>query len=167
MRRETGGSMTHPIVVRLTDTARAIRGLETELDGLIARNEAVRAELVQRALGTEAQRAEAQLDERSNAVEDCLDELRAARSAVDDDEEIKREKLREIQSRSRKADEEEAARSGRYYLIADVQSAMTGLARNLMSVFGGAIVELASKVAARHGVDAREEEFAMRADFHV
>ncbi|MFL9824361.1 hypothetical protein [Rhodoplanes sp. SY1] len=89
-------------------------------------------------------------------------------SAVDPiDERIRQAKLEGIERENRKRAEEEAARAGRYVLADQTRAEMVRLARDMLTVFEGALVDLATAIAARHQLQQRDVLHALRAEFRT
>lgn len=86
--------------------------------------------------------------------------------AVDDtDEKIRQEKLREISMRNRRAAEEEAQRIGRLVLAADSRKALVETANQMLTIFEGALDGLATAIAARFEIPARDVVHLLRTEF--
>lgn len=93
--------------------------------------------------------------------------LPAPRLVEDTDERIRQEKLREIRMRNRRAEEDEAERVGRYVLAAASRKALTETAGEMLTIFEGALDDLAAAVAARFEIPARDVVHLMRTEFRA
>ena len=83
------------------------------------------------------------------------------------DNQIKRERLREIEGRNRRTAEEDLARRGIFTRTDEVRSAMAGLASGLVNVFEGSLSDLASSIATKFGLSQRDVLHLLRSDFRA
>lgn len=74
-------------------------------------------------------------------------------------------KLREIEFRNRRAAQEEAEREGRYVLASDSRKANLQIAGEMLSIFEGALTDLASALAAKFELSQRDVLHLMRVEF--
>lgn len=80
------------------------------------------------------------------------------------DDLIRKAKLEQIERANRKEAEDEAARAGRYVLADATRAEMTRLAREMLTVFDGAVADLAAALAARFGLPQRDVVHLMRTE---
>jgi len=83
------------------------------------------------------------------------------------DELIRWARLEAIQRENRRKAEEEAARAGRYVLAETTSAAMARLAGDMMTVFEGALVELADGQAAEFKNPRRDVLYRLKKDFRA
>jgi len=103
-------------------------------------------------------------------LRDCLDSdqriangrarLAVARSPIEED--IKAERLRQLQHLNAKAAEEADARRGRYILAEDAKQELGRVAGRLVAAFEGALPELAAAIAASSAMSQRDALHALR-----
>ncbi|WP_449255177.1 hypothetical protein [Bosea sp. (in: a-proteobacteria)] len=85
---------------------------------------------------------------------------------IDPTEELIRlAKLREIEFRNRRAAQDEAERQGRYVLAADARKSNVQIAGEMLSIFEGALTDLASALAAKFELSQRDVLHLMRVEF--
>lgn len=87
--------------------------------------------------------------ERSNPVADAIAE----------------EKLKDLRSRNREAAEKELARRGTYVLASEVSAAMAGMAGGMLTVFEGALSDLATSISAKFELPQRDVLHLLRQEF--
>jgi transcriptional regulator with XRE-family HTH domain len=93
---------------------------------------------------------------------------RSARPLMSDvEQQIQAERLEGYRRDNRRKAEEEAARSGRYTLTADVERAMGRLAAKLIGLFESWLGELASKIAAKFALPQRDVLHLLRSEFRL
>ncbi len=78
---------------------------------------------------------------------------------------LRREKLREIEFRNRAAAEQELARRGAYVRADQSKAAMGSALREMLTVFEGALTDLASAIAARFEIPQRDVLHLMKTEF--
>lgn len=83
------------------------------------------------------------------------------------DDRIRKARLEGIERDNRKKAEEEAARAGRYVLATDTKAEMTRLAREMLTVFDGALADLAAAVAAKFSLPPRDVVHLLRTEFRA
>lgn len=81
------------------------------------------------------------------------------------EDKIKREKLFQEQSKSRRMLEEERERIGRYVLAADAEMAMGKIAAQMIAKFSGVLPDMASALAAEFGITQRDVLHRLRTVF--
>ena len=93
---------------------------------------------------------------------------RPARPVISDVEQlIQAERLEGFRRDNRRKAEEEAARSGRYSLTANVEKEMGRMAARLIGLFESWLGELASKLAAKFGLVQRDVLHLLRSEFRL
>lgn len=90
-------------------------------------------------------------------------EIDAGKNSVE--AQIKREKLREVQYRNRKAAEDEAVRKGTLLPADEARAMAAGVTAKTMQLFEGAAADIASAVAAKFQVPQRDVLHLLRAEF--
>lgn len=78
---------------------------------------------------------------------------------------IKREKLRDVQYRNRKAAEEEAARAGRFIEADGARAQMALVASSMLQTFEGGLNAFAEAIAAKFRVPQRDVVFLLQEEF--
>lgn len=78
---------------------------------------------------------------------------------------IKREKLRDVQYRNRKAAEEEAARAGRFIEADGARAQMALVAASMLQTFEGGLNAFAEAIAAKFRVPQRDVVFLLQEEF--
>jgi hypothetical protein len=81
------------------------------------------------------------------------------------EEQIKREKLEQLQRANRKAAEDEAARAGRFTDAAEATRRMGALVAQTLAVIEGALPEIATAFGAKFQVPQRDALHLLRAEF--
>jgi hypothetical protein len=96
-------------------------------------------------------------------------EAAPARPALVDpfEEQMRAEKLREIQFRNRDAAEKELARRGTYVRADHTRAALTTVAAAMLNVFEGSLADLAHAVAAKFEVPQRDVVHLLRTEFRA
>ena len=78
---------------------------------------------------------------------------------------IKREKLRDVQYRNRKAAEEEAARAGRFIEADGARAQMALIASSMLQTFEGSFNAFAEAISAKFRVPQRDVTFVLQEEF--
>lgn len=80
---------------------------------------------------------------------------------------IKRERLRGLQLQNERAAEDRLAEQGRYVRADHTRAAMTRMAAAILTVFEGGLADIASGIAAEHGLVQRDVLHKMRTEFRT
>lgn len=83
------------------------------------------------------------------------------------DEQIRAERLRQEQMKSRRMAEEEASRTGRYMLTSEAEAQMEKVAGAMMSAFEGALPDLAGALAAEFSLAQRDIMHVLKVAFRA
>lgn len=96
-----------------------------------------------------------------------VQEFQAYRPVNGLDAEIRKEKLAQIQRQNRIAAEQELATRGTYMRSDDARLAMAKMAGQMLTVFEGSLVDLATAVAAKFQLTQRDVLHLLRAEFRA
>jgi hypothetical protein len=89
----------------------------------------------------------------------------AAVPTLDDD--IRRQRLQQLELANEKAREEKAARAGLYVKAADVRQELGRVTAHMISIFDGALGEFAAAIAAQSDISARDALHVLRTTFRA